>query len=104
MSRTEFNTCEKCGIGKMKPTGRSALSNDPDTNRLTGDYREYKCDNCGHPQGGYAKVIQVNEQIGVGEPTNTSSSNNNNSCSSNKNNRRTVTRELISQCRTKTVI
>ncbi len=50
----EFETCPKCGVGKMKPTGgaASATSADPDTNRLTGDfYQEYKCDSCGYPEG-----------------------------------------------------
>jgi len=43
-------------------------SADPDTNRLTGDsYQEYKCDNCGHPQEGYAKVVAVNEQEAISE-------------------------------------
>jgi ribosomal protein S27E len=77
MTREEFDTCPKCGIGKMKPTGgaASATSADPDTNRLTGDsYQEYKCDNCGYPEGGQAKVVQVNEQEGKGEPMNTSRS------------------------------
>jgi hypothetical protein len=77
MTREEFDTCPKCGIGKIKPTGgaASATSADPDTNRLTGDsYQEYKCDNCGYPEGGQAKVVQVNEQEGKGEPMNTSRS------------------------------
>jgi hypothetical protein len=77
MTREEFDTCPKCGIGKMKPTGgaASATSADPDTNRLTSDsYQEYKCDNCGYPEGGQAKVVQVNEQEGIGESMNTSRS------------------------------
>jgi hypothetical protein len=77
MTREEFDTCPKCGVGKMKPTGgaASATSADPDTNRLTGDsYQEYKCDSCGYPEGGQAKAVQVNEQEGiVGESMNTSS-------------------------------
>ena len=76
MASEEFDTCPKCGIGKMKPTGgaASATSADPDTNRLTGDsYQEYKCDSCGYPEGGQAKAIQVNEQEGIGEFMNTSS-------------------------------
>jgi ribosomal protein S27E len=74
MARGEFDTCPKCGVGKMKPTGgaASATSADPDTNRLTGDsYQEYKCYNCGHPQEGYAKVVAVNEQEAISEATNT---------------------------------
>jgi hypothetical protein len=77
MAREEFDTCPKCGIGKMKPTGgaASATSADPDTNRLTGDYyEEYKCDNCGYPEGGQAKAVQVSEQEGIGESMNTSRS------------------------------
>ena len=76
MASEEFDTCPKCGIGKMKPTGgaASATSADPDTNRLTGDsYQEYKCDSCGYPEGGQAKAVQVNEQEGIGESMNTSS-------------------------------
>jgi rubredoxin len=77
MAREEFDTCPKCGVGKMKPTGgaATATSTDPDTNRLTGDYyQEYKCDSCGYPEGGQAKAAQVNEQEGiVGESMNTSS-------------------------------
>ena len=71
----EFETCPKCGVGKMKPTGgaASATSADPDTNRLTGDYyQEYKCDSCGYPEGGQAKAVAVNEQEGIGESVNTS--------------------------------
>jgi predicted nucleic-acid-binding Zn-ribbon protein len=76
MAREEFDTCPKCGVGKMKPTGgaASATSADPDTNRLTGDYyQEYKCDSCGYPEGGQAKAVQVNEQEGIAESMNTSS-------------------------------
>jgi predicted nucleic-acid-binding Zn-ribbon protein len=68
MAKEEFDTCPKCGVGKMKPTGgaTSATSADPDTNRLTGDYyQEYKCDNCGYPEGGQAKAVQVNPQEGI---------------------------------------
>ena len=74
MVREEFNTCKVCGIGKMRPTGGAATSADPETNRVTGDYREYKCDNCGNPQGGKAKVLQVNEQVEMGESTSTTTS------------------------------
>ena len=79
MARKEFDTCPKCGVGKMKPTGgaASATSADPDTNRLTGDYyQEYKCDSCGYPEGGQAKAVAVNEQEGIGESVNTSRNNN----------------------------
>jgi predicted RNA-binding Zn-ribbon protein involved in translation (DUF1610 family) len=71
MAQTEFNDCPKCGIGKMKPTGGAAVSsNDPQTGKETGFYREYKCDNCGHPGGGQAKVLEVNEQIDLSESAN----------------------------------
>jgi hypothetical protein len=77
MAREEFDTCPKCGIGKMKPIGgaASATSADPDTNRLMGDYyQEYKCDSCGYPEGGQAKPVQVSdEQEGIGESMNTTS-------------------------------
>jgi ribosomal protein S27E len=74
MAGEEFNTCKVCGIGKMRPTGGAATSADPETNRVTDDYREYKCDNCGNPQGGKAKVLQVNEQVEMGESTSTTTS------------------------------
>ena len=91
MAREEFDTCPKCGVGKMKPTGgaASATSADPDTNRLTGDYyQEYKCDSCGYPEGGQAKAVQVNdEQEGIGKSSiNSSRNNNNNSDIDSKNN------------------
>jgi hypothetical protein len=58
----------------MKPTDGAAASNDPQTGKLTGTYREYKCDNCGHPEGGQAKVLQVNEQLDPSESANIKSS------------------------------
>jgi hypothetical protein len=82
MAREEFDTCPKCGVGKMKPTGGAVgeASADPDTNRLTGNsYQEYKCDSCGYPEGGQAKAVQVSEQEGIGEPSSINSSRNNNS-------------------------
>ena len=89
MTMEEFDTCPKCGVGKMKPTGgaASATSADPDTNRLTGDYyQEYKCDSCGYPEGGQAKAVAVNEREGIGESVNTSRNNNNNSDIDSKDN------------------
>jgi ribosomal protein S27E len=74
MAGEEFNTCKVCGIGKMRPTGGAATSADPETNRVTDDYREYKCDNCGNPQGGKARVLQVDEQVEMGESTSTTTS------------------------------
>ena len=77
MASEKFDTCPKCGVGKMKSTGgaASATSADPDTNRLTGDnYQEYKCDSCVYPEGGQAKAVQVSEeQEGIGESMNTTS-------------------------------
>ncbi len=69
MAREQFETCPQCGIGKMKPLGRAVTSRDPNTNMMTTDYREYKCDNCGHPQGGKWIVSQVNDQERIGEET-----------------------------------
>jgi hypothetical protein len=75
MAQTEFNDCPKCGIGKMKPTGGAAVSsNDPQTGKETGFYREYKCYNCDHPGGGQAKVLEVNEQVDLSESANIKSS------------------------------
>ena len=64
MATEESNTCPKCGIGKMKPLGSAAIDLDAQTDRVTGDLREYQCDNpqCGHPRSGKAIVAQVNEQ------------------------------------------
>jgi hypothetical protein len=77
MATEEFDTCPKCGVEKMKPTGGAVgeASADPDTNRLTGDsYQEYKCDSCDYPEGGQAKAVQVSEeQEGRGESMNTTS-------------------------------
>ena len=73
----------------MKPIGgaTSATSADPDTNRLTGDsYQEYKCDNCGYPEGGQAKAVQVSEKERIRESSNTSRNNNNSSNIDHKNN------------------
>jgi predicted nucleic-acid-binding Zn-ribbon protein len=90
MAREEFDTCPKCGVGKMKPTSGaiSATSADPDTNRLTGDsYQEYKCDSCGYPEGGQAKAVHVkDEQEGLRESSINSSRNNNNSDIDSKDN------------------
>jgi predicted nucleic-acid-binding Zn-ribbon protein len=82
MAREEFNTCPKCGVGKMKPTGGAAstTSADPDTNRLTGNYyQEYKCDSCGYPEGGQAKAAQVDKQERIERESVNISSNHNSS-------------------------
>ena len=90
MARKDFDTCPKCGTGKMKPTGgaTSATSADPDTNRLTNDYyQEYKCDSCGYPEGGQAKAVKVSdEKEEMGESVNTSHNNNNSSDIDHKDN------------------
>ena len=76
MAREEFDTCPKCGVGKMKPLGRAAIDLDAQTDRVTGDLREYQCDNpqCGHPRGSRAIVAQVNEQEDLSESVSTKSS------------------------------
>ena len=38
---------------------------------MTNDLRGYKCDNCGYPEGGQAKVVAANEQAAISESTNT---------------------------------
>ena len=90
MARKDFDTCPKCGTGKMKPTGgaTSATSADPDTNRLTNDYyQEYKCVSCGYPEGGQARAVQVSdEKEEMGESVNTSRNNNNSSDIDHKDN------------------
>jgi hypothetical protein len=65
MSQTEFNNCPECKVGKMRPTGGAAVTNDPQTGRETGFQRDYKCDNCGYPHGGKAIVLGVNEQVNI---------------------------------------
>ena len=60
----------------MKPLGRAAIDLNAQTDRVTGDLREYQCDNpqCGHPRGGKAIVAQVNEQEDLNESVSTKSS------------------------------
>lgn len=67
MARTEFNDCPECKAGKMMPLSKVGEDRDPETNRVTGDYREYKCNNCGYPHGGKAIVATVNEVVGTTE-------------------------------------
>jgi hypothetical protein len=67
----EFQLCPNCKAGRMRPTGLAATSADPQTNRVTNDLRGYKCDNCGYPEGGQAKVVAANEQAAISESTNT---------------------------------
>jgi hypothetical protein len=72
----EFDICPKCGVGKMKSLGTAAIELDAQTDRVTGDLREYQCDNpqFGHPRGGNAIVGQVNEQEDLNESVSTKSS------------------------------
>ena len=72
----EFDTCPKCGVGKMKPLGSAAIDLDAQTDRVTGNLREYQCDNpqCGHPRSGKAMVVQVNEQKDLSTSASTKSS------------------------------
>jgi hypothetical protein len=65
MSQNQFNDCPRCKKGKMKPTGKAGSSRDIDTNKETGWERDYKCDTCGYPDGGVAKVVGVNEDLSV---------------------------------------
>lgn len=71
MARGEFDKCPQCGTETLKPTGGTAKMTDPDTGTATADYSEYKCDNCGYPQSGQAKVVAANEQAAISESTNT---------------------------------
>lgn len=61
MAQTEFNDCPRCKKEKMKPTGKASVSNDPESGKETGWQRDYKCDSCGYPDDGVAKVAGVNE-------------------------------------------
>ncbi len=66
----EFQQCPNCKVGRLRPTGLAATSSDPQTNRVTNDLG-YKCDSCGYPEGGQAKVVAANEQAAISESTNT---------------------------------
>ncbi|MFL6477107.1 MAG: hypothetical protein ACJ70Y_09040 [Nitrososphaera sp.] len=66
----EFQLCPNCKVGRLRPTGLAATSSDPQTNRVTNDLG-YKCDSCGYPEGGQAKVVAANEQAAISETTNT---------------------------------
>jgi hypothetical protein len=67
----EFQLCPNCKVGRLRLTGLTATSSDPQTNRVTNDLRGYKCDSCGYSEGGQAKVVAVNEQEAIRESTNT---------------------------------
>jgi hypothetical protein len=66
----EFQLCPNCKVGRLRPTGLAATSSDPQTNRVTNDLG-YKCDSCGYPEGGQAKVVAANEQAAISESTDT---------------------------------
>ena len=68
MSRREFNKCPECKVGTLRPTGEATSSMNPKTDKVTGDFRGYKCDNpaCSYPRGGgVARVFQNNEDLNV---------------------------------------
>ena len=67
MSQTEFNKCPECNIGTLRPTGEATTSMNPDTVKIKGDSRGYKCDNpaCGYPRDGVAGVFQNNDGLNV---------------------------------------
>jgi predicted nucleic-acid-binding Zn-ribbon protein len=67
----EFQLCPNCKVGRLRPTELAATSSDPQTNRATNDFRGYKCDSCGYPEGGQAKVVAANEQAAISESTDT---------------------------------
>ena len=70
----EFQLCPNCKAGRLRPTGLATTSAEPQTDRVTNDLRGYKCDNCGYPEGGQAKVVAANEQAAISESTNTTTS------------------------------
>ena len=55
----------------MRPTGEVGTARDEEKDRVTTDYREYKCDNpvCDYPRGGVARVFQNNEDLNVTDST-----------------------------------
>jgi predicted RNA-binding Zn-ribbon protein involved in translation (DUF1610 family) len=74
VAREDNNTCPECGVGKMKPSGGIAKISDPDTGTVARDYQEYKCDNCGYPEGARAKVA-ANDQAAISESTDPATTN-----------------------------
>jgi len=66
----EVQLCPNCKVGRLQTTGLAAISRDSQTNRVTNDLG-YKCDSCGYPEGGQAKVVAANEQAAISESTNT---------------------------------
>ena len=56
----------------MRPTDEVGTARDEEKDRVTTDYREYKCDNpaCDYPRGGGgARVFQNNEDLNVTDST-----------------------------------
>lgn len=66
----EVQLCPNCKVGRLRVTGLTITSSDPQTNRVTNDLRGYKCDSCGYSEGGQAKVVAINEQKAIRESTN----------------------------------
>jgi hypothetical protein len=81
LARMEFVTCPKCGTGELKPLSRVAEDRDPSTNRVTGDWREFQCDNpkCGFSVGGRPIAPTVNDEIDTRESTNITNNSSNSS-------------------------
>ena|GEM_PF-5525013 len=72
MSGEQLEPCSVCGIGKLRHTGGLGTARDEEKDRVTTDYREYKCDNpeCGYRRGGVARgVFQNNEDLNVTDST-----------------------------------
>jgi predicted nucleic-acid-binding Zn-ribbon protein len=67
----EFQLCPNCKVGRMRPTELAVTSSDPQTNRVANNFRGYKCDSCGYPEGVQAKVVAANEQAAISESTDT---------------------------------
>ena len=55
----------------MRRTGEVGTARDEEKDRVTTDYREYKCDNpaCSYPRGDVARVFQNNEDLNVTDST-----------------------------------
>jgi hypothetical protein len=71
MSKREFNKCPECKVGILRPTGEATRSMNPETGKVTGGSRGYKCDNpsCDYPRGDVARVFQTNEDLNVIDST-----------------------------------
>ena len=71
MSERESIKCPECNVGTLRPAGELTTSMNPDTGKIEGDSRGYKCDNpaCGYAREGVARVSQNNEGLNVADPT-----------------------------------